>query len=148
MQKRLLRHLILLFISVLITTIIFSALCLRWVLYIPESDNTWWLEILGSMALFYSVIFVSISVCTFATIFLNLKSSIRNNYLYSLLTFMLIPSIMLVSFLVNEMIDHTELSFVDLRFPLALTLPYWICAALSFFLFRRKLKKLDCDTNI
>lgn len=126
-------------------------------LFLTESSTIskyWLIEIFNLMGDFMYMIFTLIyaalmSICSL-TIFLNLNRKIRKTYFFSLLTFLAIPSICVLYFVLDSFIDTydyktfseyiTFLKTSILNF-LAFPIIYLIGVSLVFILFRIALKK-------
>lgn len=143
MNKKLSLYLLLLFIATFLATVITSRLWMQAVLFVPEEENTLLLTILSGIGFVFSSLVEALIALTFVTIFLNLIPKIRNNYILSLATFVLVPVVLLTYYLASEYINMGAMSRTSFNFILALTLPYIVFATISFFFFRRKLKTIN-----
>lgn len=139
------------FIKVLLLTcslsLILSAFLLKQLIPFPENENSWW-AIIVLFTHFLALRFVLLLTLSSVTIFLNLFKVIRNNYFYSMMSFIGPPLLYFVWNLVAELIDHnfeTSSAFSGIKFMAALSLPYLIIITFCFFHYRRWLRKQQAD---
>lgn len=87
---------------------------------------------------------VAMIVCS-TTYFLNLNDRIRNNALYSFLTFLGIPIAIFLFFFIQRRKDFQTIGFEMIKFwqsKCYVAIIYMFCITLLFYFFRRKLKKV------
>ena len=87
-----------------------------------------------------SVYLIGMILCSLP-IFLNLRDSIRNNYFYSLLTFLGTPLVCVIYFLIIILIDNLYENFHPMTTFVSFSIIYLLVLTLSFLYFRKTLTK-------
>lgn len=93
---------------------------------------------------FSAVYFIAMIISSFA-ILLNLKEKIRNNFYWSLLAFLGIPSFCVIFILINLLIDICVHNVTVLTRLALFSIIYLFLTAIEFLLFRKKINKLKIE---
>ena len=131
-----------------ILTLIITDAFLKKLMPMVESQSGWAniLNIGIYLIQLFSLNMVFLLTLTSGTIFFNLFDKIRNNYFFSLLTYLLIPSIFFICSIFNELISidfKVAHPLNGIIYGSALYLPYLVIISSCFIHFRHvKLKKL------
>lgn len=133
-------------INVLISFVLFVAY--RIIISETETADENWLGLLLEIlkvltSLGFSLIYLGAMVICSLSIFLNLNKNIRNNFYYSLLTFVGLASLFTVYWLIIIIAEN----FIHNENPLILFLifciTYVIFSAIEFKIFRKKIKSIQ-----
>ena len=93
---------------------------------------------------FSAVYFIAMIISSFA-ILLNLKEKIRNNFYWSLLAFLGIPSFCVIFILVNLLIDIRVHNVTVLTKLTLFSIIYLFLTTIEFLLFRKRINKLKIE---
>lgn len=100
------------------------------------------------LSLAYSFIYLIGMLLCSLPIFFNLLNRIRNNYFYSVLTFLGLPIIALTYFLVIILIVDLSNPFNPMNTFAFFLIMYVAFLTISFLNFRKKVKTIDCLQEI
>ncbi|OXB00591.1 hypothetical protein B0A81_20670 [Flavobacterium plurextorum] len=93
---------------------------------------------------FSAVYFIAMIISSFA-ILLNLKEKIRNNFYWSLLAFLGIPTFCVLFILINLLIDISVHNVTILKRPAIFSIIYLFLTAIEFLFFRKRINKLKIE---
>lgn len=93
---------------------------------------------------FSAVYFIAMIISSFA-ILLNLKEKIRNNFYWSLLAFLGIPTFCVLFILINLLIDISVHNVTILKRPAIFSIIYLFLTAIEFLLFRKRINKFKIE---
>ncbi len=93
---------------------------------------------------FSAVYFIAMIISSFA-ILLNLKEKIRNNFYWSLLAFLGIPTFCVLFILINLLIDISVHNVTILKRPAIFSIIYLFLTTIEFLLFRKRINKFKIE---
>ncbi len=130
------------FINLLICIVLYFSYTLVYQLTtLNIQDGHWSISDVLDLFLYilYSAVYIQGIVLCSLPIFLNIIERIRNNYFYSLLSFIGIPSICVIVFVVIIFKDKLYQNYNHVLFFVAFSIIYLFLTALEFLIFRKRL---------
>ncbi|MFD1605825.1 hypothetical protein ACFSJW_04415 [Flavobacterium artemisiae] len=113
------------------------------------TDGDWFENFIAILDILLNIILstvylIGILICSLP-LFLNLKKNIRNNYYMSLLTFLGLPFIFIITVIIILATDNQSFKIRPMQIFGAFSLIYIFLSSIQFLLFRRKTKKHELN---
>nr|WP_294784816.1 hypothetical protein [uncultured Flavobacterium sp.] len=110
-----------------------------------STDGNWFENFIAILDILLNIILsivylIGILICSLP-LFLNLKKNIRNNYYFSLMTFLGLPFIFIATAVVILSTDNQSFKIKPMQIFGAFSLLYVFFSSMQFLMFRRKIKK-------
>jgi hypothetical protein len=113
------------------------------------TDGNWFENFIAILDILLNIILstvylIGILICSLP-LFLNIKKNIRNNYYYSLLTFLGLPFIFILAVIIILSTDSQSFKIRPMQIFGAFSLIYIFFSCIQFLIFRRKIKKYELN---
>lgn len=145
MKKLIFKFWIINFITSIVLFIIYRIVIME----SKTTDGNWFENFIAILDILLNIILstvylIGILICSLP-LFLNLKKSIRNNYYLSVLTFLGLPFLFIVTVIIILSTDNQSFKIRPMQIFGAFSLIYIFLSSIQFLIFRRKIKKFELN---